>query len=152
MLVRTREGHEILSFIPCDEPEIPDEDRQVPLTFTIIVAKHDARILLLYTTERENWEAPGGGIEAGETPSECAVRELFEETGQLAETLTFKGIFKICLQPNRKVEYGALYTALLDEMKPFMPNDEAERIMLWKPEDALDGHLSDLSRFLLQFC
>ncbi len=27
------------------------------------------------------WGVPGGGVEAGETPAEAAVRELFEETG-----------------------------------------------------------------------
>lgn len=27
------------------------------------------------------WELPGGGVEAGETPAQTAVREVFEETG-----------------------------------------------------------------------
>ncbi len=32
-------------------------------------------------TTRAYWTLPGGGLEAGETPAEAAVREVWEETG-----------------------------------------------------------------------
>lgn len=35
--------------------------------------------------ERSFWFTPGGGIEAGETPREAAVRELAEESGYVLE-------------------------------------------------------------------
>ena len=44
----------------------------------------DDRLLLLRTSlrpQRPLWITPGGGIEAGETPEEAAIRELREETG-----------------------------------------------------------------------
>lgn len=34
-----------------------------------------------YATGRELWEVPAGKLEAGELPSDCAARELQEETG-----------------------------------------------------------------------
>jgi 8-oxo-dGTP pyrophosphatase MutT (NUDIX family) len=46
----------------------------------------DAADSVLLVQEREaesevRWLTPGGGLEAGETPAEAAVRELYEETG-----------------------------------------------------------------------
>jgi 8-oxo-dGTP pyrophosphatase MutT (NUDIX family) len=38
------------------------------------------RVLLL-RNDRDEWELPGGRLEAGETPQRCVVREVAEETG-----------------------------------------------------------------------
>ncbi|WP_255375384.1 NUDIX domain-containing protein [Saccharomonospora sp. CUA-673] len=43
------------------------------------VVIHDGRVLLLHN-ERDEWELPGGRIEPGESPEECVVREIAEET------------------------------------------------------------------------
>ena len=43
------------------------------------VVVRDGRVLLL-RNEREEWELPGGRIEPGETPEQCVVREIIEET------------------------------------------------------------------------
>lgn len=37
------------------------------------------------------WQAPGGGVEEGESPREAAVRELLEETGLVAEAADLAG-------------------------------------------------------------
>lgn len=152
MIFRTREGHEILAFTPYPEPVVPDTDRNVPLTFAIVAARYQERLLLLFTHERNNWEMPGGGIEVDEAPQACAARELFEETGQVADQIDFKGLFKLRFQPDHRLEYGALFTATLGEMRPFIANAEAERILLWSQDEPLDGQLNDLTRFLMSCC
>jgi 8-oxo-dGTP diphosphatase len=39
------------------------------------------RVLIVEPTYKENWEIPGGMMEAGETPSQACVREITEELG-----------------------------------------------------------------------
>jgi 8-oxo-dGTP pyrophosphatase MutT (NUDIX family) len=42
---------------------------------------HDGRVLLVNPTYKPPWEIPGGVVEEGESPRECAIRELGEELG-----------------------------------------------------------------------
>lgn len=50
------------------------------------VIYRDGRLLLTHWNQygRTAWTLPGGGMEPGETPSEAAVREIYEETGYRA--------------------------------------------------------------------
>jgi 8-oxo-dGTP pyrophosphatase MutT (NUDIX family) len=43
------------------------------------------RILVLHRTKDAYWHLVAGGLESGETAAEAAARELFEETGLVAE-------------------------------------------------------------------
>lgn len=51
---------------------------------TLIYALRDDRVLMMHRRKEPNlgqWTAPGGKVELDESPAECAVRELAEETG-----------------------------------------------------------------------
>jgi len=47
----------------------------------------DGMILLSHELKSGWWLIPGGGLEAGETPEECCVREVEEETGLIVRPL-----------------------------------------------------------------
>ncbi|MDE5637441.1 MAG: NUDIX domain-containing protein, partial [Alistipes sp.] len=48
------------------------------------VSDADGRVLMIRRNDR--WDLPKGHVESGETPAGCAVREVAEETGIVAET------------------------------------------------------------------
>lgn len=54
---------------------------------TLCYIMKDNKTLMLYRNKKENdyhegkWNGLGGKFELGETPEECAIRELKEETG-----------------------------------------------------------------------
>jgi 8-oxo-dGTP pyrophosphatase MutT (NUDIX family) len=51
--------------------------------FAVMVVLSDDRghYAVVYSPRREEWSVPGGGREEGETPAQCAQREVREETG-----------------------------------------------------------------------
>ena len=49
--------------------------------YVVVCSRYLGQWLLSKHRERDTWETQGGHIEAGETPTEAAFRELFEESG-----------------------------------------------------------------------
>ena len=49
--------------------------------YVVIMSRMDGGFLLSRHKQRTTWEFQGGHIEPGETPEECALREVREETG-----------------------------------------------------------------------
>lgn len=66
-----------------------------------------------------------------ETPKECAIRELYEETGQRIENLVFQGLAKIRNLDTQHIKYNPIYFCKVDQLTDFIPNDEMEKITLW---------------------
>ncbi|MER6601152.1 NUDIX hydrolase [Streptomyces parvus] len=59
-----------------------EQSAQPPVSTAIIV--DGGKVLMIRRRQREGkllWAFPGGGIEAGETPEQAAVRETVEEVG-----------------------------------------------------------------------
>jgi len=65
-----------------------------PIAGSFAVLNCAGKFLMCYNTWRKQWELPAGQREPNETPKECAIRELYEETGQLVNDLEFKGLLK----------------------------------------------------------
>lgn len=121
-------GIEFLEFIKVTEEEIFNYP---PVAGSFAVIKCEGKYLMCYNVWREQWELPAGSREEGETPKECAIRELYEETGQMVTDLKFKGLLKSKKTINGEIKFNPVYFANIEELQPFKENEETSKIMLW---------------------
>ena len=62
---------------------------------TLVYALRDEQVLLLRRTTEPNrglWVAPGGKLDHGESPAECAAREMREETGLVIQRPVLRAV------------------------------------------------------------
>lgn len=87
---------------------------------TLCYIEKDNQYLMLHRVSKINdinkdkWIGVGGHFEKGESPEECLLREVKEETGLTLTSYRFRGIVTFCLEKRDKeelVEYMCLYTA-----------------------------------------
>lgn len=147
VIATTFNGTELLDYRPGADPSALTDG--IPVTFATVIVQSVEGYLFLYNFNRDQWEIPGGGLETGETLEACARRELLEETSQVAGSVTYRGLFTIRLQSDKRLEHGVLYTAVLDGLRPFEQNSESSRITFWNLQDDLEGRISPLSRALI---
>ncbi|WP_232696455.1 NUDIX hydrolase [Brevibacillus daliensis] len=57
---------------------------RLPISIKGVIVHHDK--VLLLKNERNEWELPGGRLEENETPEECVLREIAEETALICTT------------------------------------------------------------------
>jgi len=113
------------------------ENKNIKLT-TLCYIEKDGNYLMLYRNKKKDdqsegkWLGVGGKIESGESPEECVVREVFEETGLSLNSVKFRGIitFVSDIWDN---EFMFLYTSddFTGQLKPVC--DEGE--LAWIPKD-----------------
>ncbi|MFA5130885.1 MAG: NUDIX domain-containing protein [Patescibacteria group bacterium] len=81
------------------------------------------RILLCHRRDYDLWNLPGGTMELGESPWECVVREVKEETGLEVEISKLAGIYN-------KPDKGALAFSFICKVVggQLTLNEEADKI------------------------
>ncbi|MBS7303560.1 MAG: 8-oxo-dGTP diphosphatase [Lachnospiraceae bacterium] len=108
-----------------------------PLTTLCYIEKDDA-YLMLHRIKKENdinkdkWIGIGGHFEAGESPEECLLREVKEETGLILQSYRFRGLVTfVTLQGI--AEYMCLFTS--DEFSGELAEcDEGELVWVKKEQ------------------
>ena len=83
---------------------------------TLCYIERDGKYLMLHRTVKKNdvnkdkWIGVGGHFEHGESPEECLLREVKEETGYTLTSWQYRGIVTFVYGEDT-VEYMSLYTA-----------------------------------------
>jgi 8-oxo-dGTP diphosphatase len=136
-------GNQLLSVIPGEEATLIASEDYRPLTSAFLIVRGAKGFMLLKNKYRLQWELPGGVIEQGETPGECAVRECLEESGYQIDAPRFVGLAQFSLQPDyfsaeSRIEYTALYCGEIREEPPFRENDEISARCWYTPGCPLD--------------
>ncbi len=92
------------------------DEIKVPELTTLCYIERDGSYLMMHRTKKEKdinkdkWIGIGGHFEYGESPDECLLREVDEETGLTLISYTARGVITFIYGKN-VVEYMHLYTA-----------------------------------------
>ena len=107
---------------------------------TLCYIERDGKYLMLHRTVKKNdvnkdkWIGVGGHFEVDESPDECLLREVKEETGYTLTSYRFRGIVTF-ISGGGVTEYMSLFTADGFEGEP-IPCDEGE--LEWVDIDKLE--------------
>ncbi len=109
--------------------------------YTVICSNYQGRWILSRHKKRDTWETQGGRIEPGETPMECARRELFEESG-----IQNADIYPVCDYwgfNSQACSNGMVFLAVVHSLGQ-LPESEMKEIRLFDtlPEDLTYPHTS----------
>jgi ADP-ribose pyrophosphatase YjhB (NUDIX family) len=82
------------------------------------VVMEEGRVLLAHLNEslfgpKAGWTLPGGGMDPFESPEQCAVRELQEETGLAVELTGLLTVDSFTVPPEKRMEEADQGRALL---------------------------------------
>jgi 8-oxo-dGTP diphosphatase len=140
MVVKPCEGFDRPVCIACGKPVYVN-----PYPATCQVVRNGNELLLTRRAQKPRkglWCLPGGFIEWGEHPEDAAKRELFEETGLIAEKLRLTGVYDSITGKRRHVMLIA-YEAVSWRGDP-VAGDDAEALE-WFPTEsvprlAFDSH------------
>ena len=101
------------------------------LKFAVIISKTGGKWVLCKHKERDTYEVPGGHREPGETISETAKRELYEETGAVDYKIRPVCVYSVTAENNfdGKETFGMLYYADIKSFEKEL-HSEIEKIMI----------------------
>lgn len=107
---------------------------------TVCYLEKDNKYLMLHRTKKKNdihknkWLGIGGKLEKNESPMNCVIREIKEETGLTAWNLDFKGIVSYI---NTKYDTEYMYVYTCKNFSGEITNNCIEGDLEWIPKDEL---------------
>ena len=120
-----------------------------PLTTLCYIEKDDCYLMLHRISKKndinkDKWIGVGGHFEANESPEECLLREVKEETGLTLTSYRFRGIVTFLTDELEVAEYMHLFTAdgYIGELTPcdegtleWVPKNKLSQLNLWEGDN-----------------
>jgi 8-oxo-dGTP diphosphatase len=120
---------------------------------TLCYIRKEGKTLMVHRIKKENdvhlgkWNGLGGKLEPGETPEECAVREVYEESGLVVCKMDLKGILTFPGFSNDEDWYAFVF--VIDEFDGQL-SESPEGVLQWiRDEDVSELNLWEGDRFFL---
>lgn len=121
------------------------------ITASSIVTNEAGELLLIERHDIHTFDVPGGGLEAGELPTEAAVRETFEETGLSVRPLHLLGVYYWPNEPHAYLTFFVRCELLGGTLRP---SAETPRVGFWPthrlPLRMIPMHRQQIRRTLRQ--
>ena len=108
---------------------------------TLCYIEKDDRYLMLHRIykkkdmNKDKWIGVGGHFEEGESPEDCLLREVKEETGLTLKAFRIRGIVTFCAEGGL-TEYMCLYTA--DDFEGTLKECDEGKLE-WVEKERIDG-------------
>ena len=105
---------------------------------TLCYIEQDGAWLMMHRVKKENdlnhdkWVGPGGHFEGDETPEECLLREVYEETGLTLTRYAYRGIVTF-VSDRWESEHMHLFTA--DRFQGELKTESDEGTLVWVPKE-----------------
>ena len=114
---------------------------------TLCYIQKDGKTLMLYRNKKENdyhegkWNGLGGKFEPGESPEDCAIREIKEEAGLIVKSLKLKGFITFPMFDGKDDWYVFIFVidkfegSLIDSPEgklEWIPNEKLLDLNLWE--------------------
>ena len=105
---------------------------------TLCYIRNRGRVLMLFRNKKDHdenegkWIGVGGKLECGESPDECMLREVREETGLTLTSYRFRGVISF-ISDVWDDEYMMLYDAV--SFEGILRKDCPEGMLKWIPEE-----------------
>ncbi len=134
---------------------------------TLCYIEKDDKYLMLHRVKKERdinkdkWIGVGGHFEKGESPEECLLREVKEETGLTLTAWKFRGIVSF-FSDKWHPEYMCLYTAngfegemieCMEGTLEWVPKNQLDKLNLWTGDKIFFRLLEERKEFFsLKLC
>lgn len=122
---------------------------------TLCYIRRGGKTLMVHRIKKANdmhhgkWNGLGGKLEPGESPEECAIREIFEESGLIVKNIILKGMITFPGFANEEDWYAFIF--VVDQFEGVLI-DSPEGPLEWIEDSALfDLNLWDGDRIFLKW-